>query len=70
MRYVRKEFLTAWVFRTLICIKNWGRKPYIFLSWSFKWKGKRCPILFIGNEASPLSKNLMIVYMGQHPKGS
>jgi len=23
---------------------------------------------FIGDEASPLSKNLMIVYMGQHPE--
>jgi len=31
---------------------------------------KSVPYFFIGDEAFPLSENLMKVYPGQHPKGS
>ena len=31
---------------------------------------KSVPHFFVGDEAFPLSKNLMKVYLGQHPKGS
>jgi len=37
---------------------------------SFKREGKKCSIHFIGDEAFPLSENLMKVYPGQHPKNS
>jgi hypothetical protein len=36
----------------------------------FKRERKKCSILFIGDEAFPLSENLLKVYPGQHPKGS
>jgi hypothetical protein len=38
---------------------------------SFKREIKNCTILFfIGDDAFPLSENLMKVYPGQHPKDS
>jgi len=38
---------------------------------SFKRERKKCSILFfIGDEAFPLSENLMKIYLGQHPKDS
>ena len=37
---------------------------------SFTGREKSVPYFFIGDEAFPLSENLMKVYPGQHPKGS
>jgi hypothetical protein len=36
----------------------------------FKRERKSVPYFFIGDEAFPLSENLMKVYPAQHPKGS
>jgi hypothetical protein len=48
MWYVRKEFLTVGVFRTLSSIKKTGDKNLMTSSAGlFKWEGKRCFILFL-----------------------
>jgi hypothetical protein len=36
----------------------------------FKWERKKCSVLFIGDEAFPISENLVKFYLGQHSRGS
>jgi len=51
--------------------KNRNKNLMSFSAGPSKREIKKCSILFfIGDEAFPLSENLMKVYPGQHPKGS
>jgi hypothetical protein len=68
---VRGEFLTVVFLRTLNYIKKLETKT-LRLPQPVPLNGreKSVPYFFIGDEAFPLSENLMKVYPGQHPKGS
>jgi len=67
---VREEFLTG-VFRNTELYKKLEAKT-LCLPQPLPLNGreKSVPYFFIGDEASPLSENLMTVYPGQHPKAS
>jgi len=68
---VREEFLTAVFLRTLSYIEKLEAKTLCLpKSVPLNGRGKSVPYFFIGDEAFPLSENLMNVYLGQHPKGS
>jgi len=66
---VREEFLRAVFFHNTELYKKLETKT-VCLPQPVPLSGrKKCPILFVGDEAFPLSENLMIVYPGQDPKG-
>jgi hypothetical protein len=67
---VREEYLTAVVFTNTELHKKLEKNLCLPQPLPLNGRGKRVPYFFIGDEAFPLSKNLMKVYPGQRPKGS